>query len=274
MRTAEQRESARGDHVRRAYDSFAPYYDAFTAHHDYESWTTTLEGLARAHGLRGNRLFDVACGTGKSFMPFLNRGYDVVACDISPAMLEVAAAKASSAARLEICDMRALPILGSFDLVCCLDDAVNYVLNADELEAVFCGIRRNLAPSGLAVFDTNSLMAYRTFFSAITVIPGDDRILIWDGHANGHFGAGGHAAATFEALIRGEAGEWRRRRSLHRQRHHHRGVVEAVLGRAGLEPVVVHGMRVDGSVTDGFDEEVNSKAVYIARPGAPSEEGR
>src|SRR6266542_6880644 len=95
-------------HARAAYDRFAPHYDAFTAHHDYDTWTTTLEDLARSCGLRGRRLLDVACGTGKSFLPYLDRGYEVCACDISPAMLERAAEQAGDRARLEVCDMRDL----------------------------------------------------------------------------------------------------------------------------------------------------------------------
>ena len=43
----------------------------------YPSWTATLERLAVRHGLAGRRLLDVGCGTGKSFLPFLARGYDV-----------------------------------------------------------------------------------------------------------------------------------------------------------------------------------------------------
>src|SRR3954447_13575959 len=139
-------DAAGGQHARAAYEAFAPHYDAFTAHHDYETWTRTLEGMARAHGLSGTRLLDVACGTGKSFLPFLDRGYEVTACDISPAMADRAAAKAGDGARIEVHDMRALPRLGAFDLVCCLDDAVNYVLSAQELEATLAGLARNLAP--------------------------------------------------------------------------------------------------------------------------------
>ncbi len=56
------------DGARAAYDRMAPYYDRFTAHHDYDAWTRTLERLARGHGLHGRRLLDVGCGTGKSFL--------------------------------------------------------------------------------------------------------------------------------------------------------------------------------------------------------------
>src|SRR3712207_9348177 len=70
------------------YEAMAPVYDRFTGHHDYEDWTRTLEGLALAAGLRGRRLLDAACGSGKSFAPMLARGYDVTRVEISPRMPE------------------------------------------------------------------------------------------------------------------------------------------------------------------------------------------
>jgi SAM-dependent methyltransferase len=260
---------ADGQHARAAYDAFAPHYDAFTAHHDYDAWTTTLEDLARACGLRGRRLLDVACGTGKSFLPYLERGYEVTACDISPAMVKIAAAKAGDRVRLEVCDMRALPRLGAFDLVCCLDDAINYVLSAEELQATFEGLARNLAAGGVIVFDANSLSAYRTFFASMTVLVGEEHVLVWDGHATADFAAADRAQATLEALNRRPDGSWWRERSAHHQRHHPRETVQRALRQAGLESVAVRGMRLDGSTTDDFDELENSKAVYIARRGAP-----
>ena len=260
---------AERQHARETYEAFAPHYDAFTAHHDYERWTTTLEDLARAGGLRGRRLLDVACGTGKSFMPFLERGYEVTACDISPAMVALAAAKAGDRVRLEVCDMRTLPRFGAFDLVCCLDDAINYVHEAQELEATFTGLARNLAAGGVVVFDANSLLAYRTFFASMSVLVGEERVLVWDGHATADFAACDRARATLEALNRREDGSWWRERSVHDQRHHPRETVQCALRRAGLRPVAVRGMRIDCSTTDGFDELENSKAVYIARAIVP-----
>ncbi len=144
-------------HARLAYDAFAPFYDAFTADHDYGAWTRDLEALAVRAGLRGRRLLDVACGSGKSFLPFLERGYEVTACDVSPAMAALAAEKAGDRARVEVHDMRALPVLGAFDLVVCLDDAVNYLLEPGEVVSALRGMRRNLAPGGVLVFDVNCL---------------------------------------------------------------------------------------------------------------------
>ena len=78
-----------------------------------------------------------------------------------------------------------------------------------------------------------------------------------------------HVPAEEVALTRNADGSWRRERGIHHQRHHPRSRVESALRQAGLEPVAVRGMRLDGTVTSDFDELDNSKAVYVARASAP-----
>jgi SAM-dependent methyltransferase len=261
--------------ARDTYEAYAPFYDAFTAHHRYEEWTATLESLARRAGLRGKRLLDVACGTGKSFIPYLARGYEVVACDVSPAMAAIAGDKAGGAADVLVHDMRSLPALGEFDLVACIDDAVNYLLDEDDLVAALRGLRRNVAPGGVVVFDVNTLLAYRSFFARVTVVPGEDAVLVWEGQERDDFPAGGLAHAALTAFTPGEDGWWQRTVIPHAQRHWDRAAVLRALGAAGLECAGVYGMHLDGSTDDGFEEEANSKAVYIARPvGRAGGEGR
>ena len=114
----------------RAYAVLAPAYDLLTAGYAYGPWLTAIERVAREHGLRGHRLLDVGCGTGKSFMPLLERGFDVTACDISPEMVDLAQRKAGARADVHVADMRRLPVFGEFDLITCIDDAVNHLLGA------------------------------------------------------------------------------------------------------------------------------------------------
>jgi SAM-dependent methyltransferase len=257
--------AARDTHARVTYDAFAASYDDFTADHDYDAWTTTLERLALECGLQGRRLLDVACGTGKSFLPYLERGYEVCGCDISSAMVEAAAGKAGGRARLEVCDMRDLPRLGEFDFICCIDDAVNYLLSPDELVATFTGFARNAAPGGIVLFDVNTVATYRTFFATMSVVLVERRVVVWDGHTAESFAAGDLASATVEAFNRRDDGAWWRERNVHHQRHHPHATIERALRRAGLQLVAVRGMHLDGSMTSGFDELVNSKAIYVAR---------
>ena len=141
-------EPARGQWAERAYEAIAPVYDDFTAHHNYELWLGNLLPQLRRHGLRGRRLLDVGCGTGKSFLPMLERGWEVTGCDISASMLELARAKSGDAVRLSVADMRELPVFGEFDLVWALDDAVNYLLSGEELGRALSGMRATLPPTG------------------------------------------------------------------------------------------------------------------------------
>src|SRR5512144_1938406 len=101
--------------ARPAYDALASTYDAFTADYDYERWLCVLHDLTAEHGARGRRLLDIACGTGRSFEPMLRRGYEVTACDISPAMVARAAARLDGwGGRVAVADMRDLPAWGPF----------------------------------------------------------------------------------------------------------------------------------------------------------------
>jgi SAM-dependent methyltransferase len=257
------------DHAELAYDALAPAYDLLTATHDYEAWTATLEALAVEAGLTGRRLLDVACGTGKSFEPFLARGYEVCATDVSAEMLREARTRTRGEVRLERHDMRALPALGAFDLVTCLDDAVNYLHDEAELVALFGGIRANLAPGGLAVFDVNTLDTFRALYSSILVAPSPDRVVVMAGQSTPELPPGGLAEAHIDAYQRGDDGWWSRSRGVHRHRHHPDAVVRAALAGAGLECAAAHGMRRDGSVDGPPDDLRHSKALYIARVGAP-----
>src|SRR4051812_11151842 len=230
------------DRALEAYDGLAPHYDAFTEGYAHDRWVDALEKLAQRHGLRGRRLLDVACGTGKSFLPLLERGYSVVACDLSPGMVERAREKVGpDRAELLVADMRELPRLGEFDLLTCLDDAVNYLTTAADLRAALRGFALNLRPGGVAVFDANTLTTYRTSFAADAALERDGAFFCWRGQASADAEPGGLASAWIEVFEAAEGDTWRRSRTRHFQRHHPRQEVEAAVAAAGLEVAAVRG---------------------------------
>jgi SAM-dependent methyltransferase len=189
-----------------SFDAFAPHYDHFTAHHDYDDWIGTLEALMLRHGWQPGAVLDVACGTGKSAAPWLARGLPVTGCDVSEGMLRRARGRLGPDVELLREDMRALPRLGSFELVACLDDAVNYLADADELSDALGGMAANVAPGGLLLFDTNTVATYRSFYAAPTVVDDDDRVLIWHGRESAAFASGERALATLDAHARRQLG--------------------------------------------------------------------
>jgi SAM-dependent methyltransferase len=249
-----------------AYEAIAPVYDDFTAHHDYELWLGNLLPKARAHGLRGHRLLDVGCGTGKSFLPMLERGWEVTACDISPSMLALAQAKAGDAAQLSVADMRELPVFGEFDLVWSLDDAVNYLLSPEELGQALRGMRANLAPDGLLMFDLNTLQAYRSFFAEEQRVERGGRRLVWRGQASPETPPRSISEARFEIEPQaGESADTAVETHVHRQRHFPEAEVRELLEGAGLACLDVFGHGFDAVPKQPLEELVHSKAVYFAR---------
>jgi SAM-dependent methyltransferase len=246
------------------YDVFAPWYDAFTAGSDYEAWTAHVLDLARAHGLRGTRVLDVACGTGKSFLPLKARGFELTACDSSPAMLAEAARKAPET-RLVAADMRELPVLGEYDLITCFDDSLNHLLDESDLRATLASIGANLAPHGLFLFDLNTLLAYRTTFAVDSVSVREETTFAWRGESSADAPPGCQAAATIDVFAPRADGLYERVTSRHVQRHFPPHRVTAALAHARLECLGVHGVLDDGSHVAEPDETRHLKVMYAAR---------
>jgi ubiquinone/menaquinone biosynthesis C-methylase UbiE len=248
-----------------AYEAIAPVYDEFTAHHNYELWLGQLMPKLEKHGIPGKRLLDVACGTGKSFLPMLAQGWEVTACDISPSMVAIAREKVGDEVELSVADMRELPVFGEFDVVFCLDDAVNYLLSTEELEQALTGMRRNLGPGGLLMFDVNTLESYRTFFGEEVVIERDDKKLIWKGRTRPDAPPGSIAEASFEVEPLDESAGPPIPPELHRERHFPEAEVIAAMEKAGLECLDVYGHHHDAIPHQPLDEVEHAKGVYIAR---------
>lgn len=246
-----------GESARIAYEAFAPAYDDFTHAYMNGRWTARLLARAEKWGASGNQLLDVACGTGKSFIPMLDRGWEATACDISAAMVEVARDKAGNRAAISVADMRELPTFGAFDLVWALDDAINYLGDAEELRSTLTGMGRNLAPSGVLLFDVNTLLVFRTFFCSETVVDQNDRRLIWRGQGNpDEVEPSSVGSATLEA------DDGSIEAHVHHQRHFTEAEILAAIAQAELRCREIVGER-DGDLFDGADEDLHTKAVYV-----------
>lgn len=256
--------SHRDQSAKQAYEAIAPVYDEFTSHHDYELLVGELLPQLRRHGLKEDRLLEVACGGGKGFLPMLARGWRVTACDISPSMLALAETKAGDAADLRIADMRELPVFGEFDLVWCLDDGLNHLLTTEEQLCALTGMRANLAPGGLLLFGVNTLASYNSFFSKTEVVERDGRLLTWRGQASGEVAPGSTCEARFEAETTTGKPDGVPAH-VHRQRHFPEAELLEALREAGLACLDVFGHGYDAVLKQPVDEALHNKVVYIAR---------
>jgi SAM-dependent methyltransferase len=249
--------------VRSAYDVVAPAYDLLTSGYAYGPWIEAIERHARSHGLAGRHALDVACGTGKSLEALLDLGFDAMGCDASPGMAAVARRKLAGRAEVHVADMRELPVYGRFDLVTCLDDAVNHLPTAADVTLALRSIGANLAPDGLLAFDVNTLSAYRQ--TTDRIVEDAERIVLWHGSPARLDEPGGRAVVAMDVMSRRDDGLWKRASASWGHWHYPLATIPPIVASAGLELLAVHGQRSGGRLEPGADEERHPKALFLVR---------
>lgn len=148
------------------YDRFAYYYDLHyqQVKFDYDFY---LE-LAGRFG-PGAKILELACGSGRLFMPLLEAGYNLTGVDLSIEMLDLARQKVATLApefqqkgRLLVGDMRRLEeVVGGeeFDLIILGFNSFQHLLTPADQHACLASACRHLAPRGrfvLAVLNPES----------------------------------------------------------------------------------------------------------------------
>ena len=133
------------------------YADAFDAASAEMAWTDRtgpeidrVVKILQPQG--GERILDLACGSGRHSLELRRRGFEVVGADISADLIELARRDAA-AADLDVdfilADVRDLGFESEFDLVLNLNDgAIGYLESDEENRRTFEVISRALRPGG------------------------------------------------------------------------------------------------------------------------------
>lgn len=132
------------------------YVSAFADTADM-AWTDRTEAeveraLRMLRPAGGERVLDLACGSGRHSLELVRRGFEVVGVDISSELLEIARRDAAEQG-LEVgfveADLRELEFEAEFDLVLSLNDgAIGYLETEAENLRAFEVISRSLKPGG------------------------------------------------------------------------------------------------------------------------------
>jgi len=165
---------AKGRYVRRLFSTIADRYDLITVLLSYgqdRRWKRRLSALAQVEP--GIEALDLACGTGDIAFALSANGATTTALDITPRMLELAAAKQGrpNPPRWIAGDMMALPFASArFDLV-----TTGYgIRNVPILKTAIEEIHRVLKPGGLFLSldfnrPSNALVRF-VYLSYLTVV--------------------------------------------------------------------------------------------------------
>ncbi len=111
--------------------------------------------VAEAGGA-GQRVLDLACGTGRITIPLAASGAEVTGGDRSDTMLAAArkvAAQRDVRAEFVSLDMRSFALDQQFDAIVIAANSVMHLHTLDDFARAFTAIRRHLAPGGRLVFD-------------------------------------------------------------------------------------------------------------------------
>jgi SAM-dependent methyltransferase len=163
-------------------DWYTTAFDGTTAE---MAWTERTESevnraltMLRPEG--GERILDLACGTGRHSLELVRRGFSVVGSEISPELVAIAREEAASqgleATFLEG-DLRELEFEAEFDIVLNLNDgAVGYFETDEANHRTFGVISRALKPGGRNLIQVPNVLYARARLPQRSWIPSENMV--------------------------------------------------------------------------------------------------
>jgi ubiquinone/menaquinone biosynthesis C-methylase UbiE len=134
------------------FSKTARYYDKIYSFKDYESEVERLLPLIHEHlHSEGDRLLDVACGTGRH-IEYLKERFAVEGLDISEELLEIARMR-NPLVPFHVGDMLDFDLGSRFDVVTCLFGSIGYVRTLDNLTRAITCMARHLVPGGVLLIE-------------------------------------------------------------------------------------------------------------------------
>lgn len=138
-----------------SYENFAYYYDSLMDPQFYEDYIKFIDKHCHF-----DEVLELGCGTGEIAVGLSQKGKSVFATDLSNDMLEVARQKAMyhnvdlKLQKVNMCDfITSYPV----DLILCLCDSINYVLDEKDVKQTFLNVFYSLKKDGTFIFDIDSL---------------------------------------------------------------------------------------------------------------------
>lgn len=202
---------------------------------DYAQWVDYIEAIFKKYNVKPNLVLELACGTGNICTRMARRGYDMIGIDISEDMLNVAVPKAKEM-DLDILylhqDMTEFELYGTVDVILCLMDSVNYILQEKELIKMFKLVRNYLNPGGLFIFDTNSYYKLKKILGNNTFVVDENEIFyVWENNFNKKT----EICEFYLTFFVKEGEKYSRVDEIHQERAYSISTIKECLKEAGLE---------------------------------------
>ena len=130
------------------------------------------------------QILDVGCGTGELAAYLLDKGAKVTGLDLSPHMLEHAAAKnalyvRSGRARFVEADASSFQLPDKYETVVSTFNTLNHLPDFDAVEACLASVSNALVPGGSFLFDIDTRHGLDTMVGTNVVIDTEEEIALW-----------------------------------------------------------------------------------------------
>ena len=143
-----------------AYGEFAKIYDELIYEDiNYDIMSKRLEEIMNVYNSNKEDYLDLACGTGNVAVRLAKGFKHTYAVDLSDDMLREAYDKFRGErikCKIISQDMTELSLNHKFDVITCVLDSTNYILDKDGLDNYFKGVYEHLKDKGIFLFDINS----------------------------------------------------------------------------------------------------------------------
>ena len=216
-----------------AYTSFARVYDMFMDNVPYEVWSRYIVEKLRANGIDSGYVVDLGCGTGKLTTLLADAGYDMIGIDNSFDMLDMALEREDDRILYLMQDMREFEPGEKVSAVVSACDSINYILEPEDLQAVFFCVSESLKEGGIFIFDVNTPYKYEVLMADNTIAENrDEGSFIWDNYYDEESSNNEYELAVF---VRNEDGTFDRFEEEHYQHGFTLEEVSDAVKKAGLK---------------------------------------
>lgn len=203
-----------------SYEGFASIYDQLMDDAYDEEWFRFLHATIRKHHPRCKKILDLGCGTGKIAVKMAKMGYSMTGVDLSEEMLAVAQQRLQrehlSSVRLIQQDMRELELNETFDMIYSFCDALNYLVEEEDVISTIKRVAEHLEQHGLFLFDVHSLYKLNHVYARGPIVQEDEELAyIWVPEVDIATGRVDHHLHFF---VREEDDLYRRFYEIHQQR--------------------------------------------------------
>ncbi len=220
-----------------SYDVISSVYDAFSGVNE-EKRADFLDSLFKKE--KGKIILDVGCGSGKITALMSDRGYQMIGCDESYEMLEIAK-NATDGRDVLLLNQSAesLDLYGTVDGAYAVGDVVNHITDKKRLQRALDRISLFMVKGSLFVFDINTEHKFKSSLAGnCYYFEDEENSLVWQNDYNEKSGVCDFYLILF---TRDKSGKYQKSEESFSERFYSVSELSDMLLKSGLEIKKIYG---------------------------------